>query len=90
MSLTHFESPNHFLKARHTKAISYISRVVDDLAIDFEAEMFQNNTTEIPKIKGRAAMHNLNLYLSEFTYEKIQKIAACFAFEEEEIVKKEK
>ena len=44
--------------------------------------MFQNNTTEIPKIKGRAAMHNLNLYLSEFTYEKIQKISACFAFEE--------
>ena len=90
MSFTHYESKNIFLERRYLKEVNYRSRILDDLNIDFEAELFQNNSCDVPKIRGRAAMHNLDLYLSEFTFKKIQKIGECFAVEHEESVIKEK
>lgn len=49
------------------------------MGIDFSLELFKNTLDTIPKIKVTTILHNLDLYFTEFTYDSIQKISACFS-----------
>lgn len=64
--------------------VDYRGKLIDNLCVDLEIEMFQKNNENVPKIRCFAIMHNLNLFLTEFTYINIQKVADCLALPEEE------
>lgn len=57
-------------------------KVINELGIDFELELYKESEANIPKIKLRTVLHSIDILLSQFTYESIQKMGSCFTINE--------
>lgn len=52
------------------------------MGIDIELELFKNSHEHfehIPKITAKTILHNIDIFLSDFTYDSIQRIGNCFS-----------
>ena len=79
ISVAHFDNKKSFLLSKAQKAeVPRKSRLLNDLTVGFEVEMFQQGTDEIPQIRGRALMGDVGLNICDFTFGAVQKIGDCF------------
>lgn len=79
ISMVHHENRRKFLASKIDRSvIKNNSILLNDLNVDFALEIYQKPTNTVPKIKGIAIMHTVELGISELTYKSIQKIGNCF------------
>lgn len=80
ISMAHYENKkSFFVKKAHKESAPPKSQLLNDLGMEFKLEMFKMASDEVPKMRGKAIMHDVGLNLSEFTYMAVQKIGDCFA-----------